>query len=82
MANKGLQFEHAVMYAATSRIKEPRTREQERFFVEAAKKWDDIPKDIQDTATKLVVGMAPRLEIGIKLCSRSKASRSVVVTVT
>ena len=28
-----------------------------------AKKWEDIPKDIQDTATKLVVGMAPRLEI-------------------
>lgn len=63
MVNKGLAFEHAVMYAATSRIKEPRTREQEKFFVEAAKKWDDIPQDIQDTATKLVVGMAPRLEI-------------------
>ena len=51
MANKGLQFEHAVMYAATSRIKEPRTREQEKFFVEAAKKWDDIPYCQSNSAT-------------------------------
>lgn len=60
MANKGLQFEHAVMYAATSRINEPRTREQEKFFTEAAKKWNDIPQDIKDKATELVTDMAPR----------------------
>ena len=38
MANKGLQFEHAVMYSATSRITGERTREQEKFFTEATKK--------------------------------------------
>ena len=39
LKNKGLAFEHAVMYAATSRINEPRTREQEKAFKEAAAKW-------------------------------------------
>lgn len=62
MANKGLQFEHAVMYAATSRINEPRTREQEKFFSEAAKKWSDIPQEIKDKATELVTDLAPRGE--------------------
>ena len=60
MANKGLQFEHAVMYAATSRITGERTREQEKFFTEAARKWNDIPEEIKNTATELVTGMAPR----------------------
>jgi HJR/Mrr/RecB family endonuclease len=60
MANKGLQFEHAVMYAATSRITGERTREQEKFFTEAAKKWNDIPDDIKNKATELVTDMAPR----------------------
>lgn len=60
MANKGLQFEHAVMYAATSRINEPRSREQEKFFTEAAKKWNDIPDEIKNKATELVTGLAPR----------------------
>ena len=60
MANKGLQFEHAVMYAATSRINEPRTREQEKFFTEAAKKWDAIPDEIKNKATELVTSLAPR----------------------
>ena len=32
MANKGLQFEHAVMYAATSRITGTRTKDQQKFF--------------------------------------------------
>ena len=62
MANKGLQFEHAVMYAATSRITGERTREQEKFFTEAAKKWNDIPDEIKNKATELVTGLAPRGE--------------------
>ena len=60
LKNKGLAFEHAVMYAATSRINEPRTREQEKAFKEAAAKWPDIDKVIQDTATKIVQDLAPR----------------------
>ncbi|WAX22927.1 hypothetical protein [Synechococcus phage S-M1] len=60
MANKGLQFEHAVMYAATSRITGERTREQQKFFTEAARKWNDIPDEIKTTATQLVLDMAPQ----------------------
>ena len=60
MANKGLQFEHAVMYAATSRITGERTRQQEKFFKEASKKWNDIPDEIKNKATELVTGLAPR----------------------
>ena len=51
---------NAVMYASTSRINEPRTREQEKFFTEAAKKWDAIPDEIKNKATELVTGLAPR----------------------
>ena len=33
MANKGFErFEHAVMYAATSRITGTRTKDQQKFF--------------------------------------------------
>ena len=59
LKNKGLAFEHAVMYAATSRIN-VRDREQEKAFQEAAAKWPDIEKTIQDTATKIVLDLAPR----------------------
>ena len=59
LKNKGLAFEHAVMYAATSRIN-TRDREQQKAFQEAAAKWPDIDKDIQDTATKIVLELAPR----------------------
>ena len=52
MANQGLQFEHAVMYVATSRILE-RDREQEAEFNSAAKQWDSIPQNIKNTAEKL-----------------------------
>jgi len=57
--NKGLDFEHAVMYAATSRINEPRSRESQQAFEEASKKWPSIEKTIQDKATELVLNMAP-----------------------
>jgi len=60
MANKGLQFEHAVMYAATSRITGERTREQQKFFNEASRKWGEIPDEIKNTATQLVLDMAPQ----------------------
>ena len=62
MANKGLQFEHAVMYAATSRITGTRTKDQQKFFDEAASKWSTIPKDIQDKATELVLDIAPNAD--------------------
>ena len=58
LKNKGLAFEHAVMYAATSRI-QIRDREQEKAFQEAAAKWPEIDKEIQDTATKIVTELAP-----------------------
>ena len=58
LKNKGLAFEHAVMYAATSRI-QVRNREQEKAFKEAAGKWPQIDKEIQDTATKIVTDLAP-----------------------
>jgi|TARA_R100000005_G_C4932827_1_gene160960 hypothetical protein len=58
MANKGLQFEHAVMYVATSRITD-RNSEQESDFNDAAGRWSSIPKDIKDTAEKIVLDMAP-----------------------
>lgn len=57
--NKGLDFEHAVMYAATSRINEPRSNESQKAFEESLKKWPSIEKTIQDKATELVLNMAP-----------------------
>lgn len=59
--NKGLDFEHAIMYAATSRII-GRDRSQESAFQESAKKWPTIDAAIKKTATKLVQDMAPRGE--------------------
>lgn len=59
--NKGLDFEHAIMYVATSRII-GRDRSQESAFQESAKKWPTIDADIKKTATKLVQNMAPRGE--------------------
>lgn len=57
--NKGLDFEHAVMYAATSRITEPRGRENQAAFEEASKKWPSIEQTIQNKATEIVLNMAP-----------------------
>lgn len=58
VANKGLQFEHAVMYVATSRIAN-RDRQQERDFKDAAGRWDGIPNDIKGKAEEIVLDMAP-----------------------
>ena len=51
--NKGLDFEHAVMYAATSRINEPRSRENQDAFEEASKKWSSIEKPIQEIPSRM-----------------------------
>ena len=61
MANKGLQFEHAVMYVATSRIIQ-RDRQQESEFKSAATQWTSIPQDIKNTAEKIVLDLAPNTE--------------------
>jgi hypothetical protein len=61
MANKGLQFEHAVMYVATSRIIQ-RDRQQEAEFKSAATQWTSIPQDIKNTAEKIVLDLAPNTE--------------------
>jgi hypothetical protein len=61
MANQGLQFEHAVMYVATSRIID-RDTEQESEFNSAAKQWSSIPQNIKNTAEKIVLDMAPSTE--------------------
>ena len=61
MANQGLQFEHAVMYVAMSRILD-RNNEQEVEFNSAAKQWSSIPQNIKDTAEKIVLDMAPSTE--------------------
>lgn len=62
MANQGLQFEHAVMYVATSRILGQRTPEQEKEFISASSQWTTIPQNIKDTAEKIVLDMAPSTE--------------------
>ena len=58
MANKGLQFEHAVMYVATSRIVE-KSGDQESSYADAANRWSTIPSNIKDTAEKIVLDLAP-----------------------
>lgn len=58
MANKGLQFEHAVMYVATSKII-AKTAQNEKDFEDAAGRWSAIPNDIKKTAEKIVEDMAP-----------------------
>lgn len=61
MANKGLQFEHAVMYVATSRILQ-RNAEQESNFADAANRWSLIPADIKKKAEDIVLELAPNGE--------------------
>jgi len=61
MANQGLQFEHAVMYVATSRIID-KNSEQQTEFDSAAKQWNGIPQNIKNTAEKIVLNMAPTAE--------------------
>jgi hypothetical protein len=58
MANKGLQFEHAVMYVVTSRIIQ-KEQDHQKYFDDAAKHWEAIPQDIKSTAEKIVLDMAP-----------------------
>lgn len=60
MANKGLQFEHAVMYVATSRVTKPRPREIEDAYKDAAAQWSSIPADIKSKAEEIVMGIAPQ----------------------
>ena len=60
MANKGLQFEDAVMYVAKARIVDKRSREDEAEFNRAALKWDSIPNDIKTTAEKIINSVLPR----------------------
>ena len=61
MANKGLQFEHAVMYVAMSRILQ-RNAEQESNFADAANRWSLIPSDIKEKAEEIVLDLAPNGE--------------------
>ena len=60
MANKGLQFEDAVMYVAKDRITEARSREDEAEYKRASLKWDAIPSNIKTTAEKIIDGILPR----------------------
>lgn len=59
--NKGLAFEHAVMYAAMSRINS-RDRDQQQAFEEASARWSEIPQEIKDKATEIVLDLAPTLK--------------------
>ena len=58
MANKGLQFEHAVMYSATSRIINKSSQNQ-KDFEDASGRISGIPNDIRSAADKIVESMAP-----------------------
>lgn len=58
MANKGLQFEHAVMYAATSKIINKSVQNQ-KDYDDAASRYTAIPKNIKDKANEIVEEMAP-----------------------
>lgn len=60
MANKGLQFEDAVMYVAKARIVDKRSREDEAEFNRASLKWNAIPNDIKTTAEKVIDSILPR----------------------
>jgi len=60
MANKGLQFEDAVMYVAKARIVDKRSREDEAEFNRASLKWNAIPNDIKTTAEKIIDSILPR----------------------
>ena len=59
MANKGLQFEHAVMYVAASRVTN-RTTETDAAYADASKHWSGIPADVKKKAEEIVTGMAPQ----------------------
>lgn len=59
MANKGLQFEHAVMYVAKSRIIGQKTMEDQKDFDDAEKQWFTIPNDIKEKAEQIVMQYAP-----------------------
>lgn len=59
MANKGLQFEHAVMYVAKSRIVS-RNNDDEKDFLDASEKWSTIPDEIKRTAEKIVIDFGPK----------------------
>ena len=60
MANKGLQFEDAVMYVAKDRVVEARSREDEAEYKRASLKWNAIPSNIKTTAEKIIDGILPR----------------------
>ena len=59
MANKGLQFEHAVMYHATVMV-DNKTSDQQVAFEKASKAYASIPSDIKTKANELVQQYAPR----------------------
>lgn len=71
MANKGLQFEDAVMYVSKARIVGQRSREDEAAFTRAASKWDAIPKDIKETAEKIIDSVLPRNQIDQQIFFKS-----------
>ena len=58
MANKGLQFEHAVMYSAMSRVVNKTTQNQ-KDFDDAAGRYGAIPNDIKQAADRVVENYAP-----------------------
>ena len=59
MANKGLQFEHAVMYHATVLV-DNKSSDQQGAFEKASKAYTSIPSDIKAKANELVQQYAPR----------------------
>ena len=59
MANKGLQFEHAVMYIAKSRIVGTRSSQDQKDFDDAANQWNTIPQEIKTTAENIVLNFGP-----------------------
>ena len=59
MANKGLQFEHAVMYIAKANIVGDRSSEDEKDFNDASQQWPSIPQDIKTIAKKIVLDFSP-----------------------
>lgn len=58
MANKGLQFEHAVMYHATVMV-DNKTSDQQTAFEKASKAYASIPSNIKAKANELVQQYAP-----------------------
>jgi len=58
MANKGLQFEHAVMYSAMSRVTS-KSSQNKKDFDDAAGRYEAIPNDIKQAADRVVQNYAP-----------------------